>query len=359
MGLFKKKRSFIAIDIGGGSVKLMELDTRGEKPYLLNATITPISHSAFANNQITKKESVAEKISAALLGRDKDSVAVAVAMPAPAVFTKKLTMAEMDPKELLTTIRFEASSYIPQGVDTVRLDYSILNRKPNGELEVLVVAVKNEIVESFLDTISLAGYETAIVDVDYFALQNAFENAYPHLISKPVCLVHVGTRYSFINICKDGISLFTGNVALGGMSVTQEIAKAMEVELVEAEKLKQGFKLEDSSTDPKLTEVITKARKSLVSDLDRQIRIMWNASGADEDISSIFLSGGGSLLPNLDTDLSALAGVSCELMDPFHGFEIGEEFDRSYIKKLSPSMTIAAGLAIRRFGDKAKGGIVG
>ncbi len=357
MGMFTKKREFLALDIGGSSIKLMELDCRGSKPYLLNASITPLSGNAFSNNQISKKELVAEKLSSALAGRGKQTCSLIVAMPAPTIFTKRVTMAEMDPKELASTIRFEAGAYIPQGVDSVNLDYSILNRKPNGELDILVVAVKNEIVDSFLETITLAGFSTAIVDVDYFALQNAFETAYPELVEKPICLVHIGSRYSFINICKGGTSLFTGNVTLGGASITQEIAKTMGVEFADAETLKLELDETGEAGDEKLLAVIAKTRKSLVTDLDRQIRIMWNASGAESEISHIFLSGGGSLLTNLDKELSSASGVKCELMDPFRSFEIGDDFDKNYIQKLSPSMSIAAGLAIRQFGDKVEGKI--
>lgn len=354
MRILKKSKNFVAVDIGASSIKLMELDRRGAKPYLLNASITPIPPGSFSNNQITKKDIVSEKVNAALTGQDRAATAVVISMPAPAIFAKRITMAEMNPKEMGATIRFEAASYIPQGVDSVKLDYTVVNRKPNGELDVLVVAVKNEVVDSFVDTISQAGFETAIVDVDYFALQNSFEMSYPELIEKPVCLVHIGSRYSFINICRGGISLFTGNVTLGGVTITQEICKALGVDAAEAEKLKLEFDPTSDDVDEKLKGVIEKCKKTLVTDLDRQIRIMWNASGAEEEIASIFLSGGGALLPGIDKDLGEASGVRCELMDPFRALEVGDEFDRSYIQKLSPSMAIAVGLAIRQFGDKSE-----
>jgi len=357
MKLFNKKKQFVAVDIGTSSIKLMELDCRGAKPYLLNASITPLPINAFSNNQITKKESVAEKLRTALASQQGGETNIVTAMPALAVFTKRISMAAMDPREIATTIRFEAGNYIPQGVDTVKLDYSILDHKANEEIDVLVVAVKNEIVDSFVECFTLAGYDTGIVDVDYFALQNAYELSYPELREKSVCLVHIGARYSFINICKNGVPLFTGNIAVGGTAITQEIAKVMSVEVTDAETLKLESTEEASSPDDKVASTIAKSRRGIVSDLDRQIRIMWNASGADEDISHIFLSGGGALLQGLSKELSDAIGCSCQLLDPFRGFEVGDEFDKEYLAKLSPSMSIAAGLAIRSFGDKEEGGL--
>ncbi len=356
MGIFNKKKQFVAVDIGASSIKLMELDCRGAKPYLVAASITPLPIAAFSNNQITKKESTAEKVAAALSAYGSQEVSVVCAMPALGVFTKRVTMPAMDPKELGQTVRFEAGSYIPQGVESVKLDYSILAKKPTGELEVLVVAVKNEIVDSFVDTVKLAGYDTGIVDVDYFAYQNAFELAYPESKDQAVCLVHIGARYSFINICKDGIPLFTGNISLGGSVVTQEIARVMSVEQSDAETLKLECDPSKASADDKVVGIIAKSRRALVSDLDRQIRIMWNASGAEEDLGRIVLSGGGALLDGLVTELSETSGVACELFDPFKGIEVGSEFDKDHITKLGPSMSIAAGLAMRSFGDKGEGG---
>ncbi|MDZ4786089.1 MAG: type IV pilus assembly protein PilM [bacterium] len=355
MAFFKKQKDFLAIDIGASSIKLMELDCRGAKPYLLNASITPLPGNVFSNNQISKKEIVADKIRTALANHDRNDINIVVAMPAPSVFTKRVSMSNIDAKELAATVRFEAGSYIPQGTDSVKLDFCITSRKPTGEIEVLVIAVKNEIVDSFLETINMAGFDTGIVDVDYLALQNSFEACYPEMYETPTCLVHVGSRYSFINICKSGVSLFSGNISLGGMNITQEIAKTMGIDPKDAETLKLEME-QGKAADEKIVAIVDKTRRSLVSDLDRQIRIMWNASGAEGELAQIMLSGGGALLPNLVSDLSSASGLKCELLDPFRFIEVGDEFDREYIQKLSPSMSIAAGMALRHFGDKQECG---
>ena len=357
MSLLSQNKSFIAVDIGSSSIKVMELDLRGARPYLVAASITPLPNGVFSNNQISKKEATAEKVAAALSEYRSGDIATVSAMPALSVFTKRVTMGAIEERELLQTIKFEAGSYIPQGSDSVKLDYSIINRKPTGELDILVVAVKNEIVDSYVETFRLAGFETGIVDIDYFSYQNAFELAYPELRDQPTCLVYVGARYSFINICKGGLPLFTGNISIGGAAITQEIARVLGVELADAETLKlEASANKNQDPDDKVQNIIAKSRRALVADLDRQIRIMWNACGIDQDLGRIFIAGGGALLDGLPEALSEATNASCELFDPFRGIEVGTEFNKEYITKLGPSMAIAAGLAIRSFGDKVEGG---
>lgn len=356
MSLLGSSKSFIAVDVGSSAIKVMELDLRGSKPYLVAASITPLPVGAFSNNQISKKEATAEKIAAALSEYRAGEILTNCAMPALGVFTKRVTMGATDDKELAQTIKFEASSYIPQGADSVKLDFSIINRKPTGELDILVVAVKNEIVDSYVETFRLAGFDTGVVDVDYFAYQNAFELSYPELKDQAVCLVHVGARYSFINICKGGLPLFTGNISIGGAAITQEIARVVGVELADAETLKLEASAGKSSADERVMNVIQKSRRALVADLDRQIRIMWNACGVDQELGKVFLSGGGALLEGLPKELSEASGVQVELFDTLRGIEVGPEFNKEYIAKLGPAMTISAGLAMRAYGDKVEGG---
>jgi len=356
MSLIGQNRSFVGVDIGSSSVKVMELDLRGTKPYLVAASITPLPSGVINNNQITKKEAVAEKIAAALSEYRASEVAVVTAAPALAVFTKRITMGIIDERELLQTIRFEAGSYIPQGADSVKIDYSVLSRKPTGELELLVVAVKNEIVDSYVDSIRLAGFTAGIVDVDYFAYQNVFEAGYPELRDQPVCLINIGSRYSFVNICKSGLPIFTGGISIGGSAISQEISRVLNIELADAETLKIEASTGKGSSDEKVRSVIEKSRKAIVADLERQVRIMWNACGLENDPERVFLAGGGVLMDGLVTELSESLGVKCELFDPFRAIEVGPEFNKEYITKLGPSMTVAAGLALRTFSDKVEGG---
>ncbi|MBX7143747.1 MAG: pilus assembly protein PilM [Oligoflexia bacterium] len=356
---FKKQESLIAIDIGASSIKLLELDISGARPKLLNIGSASLSGDIFSNNVITKTDKVSEQITALLEANSVADKRVITAVPGPAVFTKKIKMPKVDLVELAGNIQLEAGNFIPHNLEAVRLDYHIIGESGKSQLDVLVAAVKDEILDSFMECFSLAGLEVAVVDVDFFAMQNMFELGYPDLVSKTVALVNMGTRYSSINICKGGDSLFTGDVAVGGKLFTDGIVEVMGVSADEAEALKRkgttsgsGSKAADDAMAGAIQDVIDRNIEYAAGELNRQLSFFWNASGADEAIDSILLSGGGSLVPGLVSELSEKTGIRCEALNPLKGVEIGDGFDSAYIQELSPFMSVAVGMGIRSPGDK-------
>ncbi|MBN8550144.1 MAG: type IV pilus assembly protein PilM [Deltaproteobacteria bacterium] len=356
--LLRRSESLISIDIGSSAVKMLELDTSGDRPKLLNIGIAPIVGEIFSNNTITKGEKIAEQITALLEANSVGDKRVCTAIPGPSVFTKKIKMAKMDPAELASNVQFEAGNFIPHNIEAVHLDYHVIGEAGKNQLDVLVVAVKNEILDSFLECFSYAGLEVAVADVDCFAVQNMFELGYPELTSKTVALVNIGARYASINICKNGQSLFTGDVPVGGKLFTDAIIEVMGVPADQAEALKRKKKTAGSSTAQNdaiagaVQDILDRNIEYVASELNRQLSFFWNASGAEEQIDSIMLTGGGSLMAGLADELSEKTGISCSILDPLRGIEKGDGFDAAYLQEIAPLMSVAVGMGIRQPGDK-------
>lgn len=357
--LFRRSESLISIDIGSTAVKMLELDTSGDRPKLVNLGVSPVGYEIFSNNAITKGEKVAEQISALLEANSVADKRVCTAVPGPAVFTKKIKMPKLDPVELANSVQFEAGNFIPHNIDAVKLDYHIIGEAGRNQLDVLVIAVKNEILDSFLECFSYAGLEVAVADVDSFALQNMFELCYPEMVAKTVALVNVGARYSSINICKNGQSLFTGDVAVGGKLFTDAIAEVMGVPADQAEALKcknapatGGSAAQNDAMAGAVQDVIDRNIEYMASELNRQLSFFWNASASEDQIDSIMLSGGGSLVKGLAEELSERTGIQCATMDPLRGIEVGDSFDPAFLQEVGPMLSIAVGLGIRQPGDK-------
>jgi type IV pilus assembly protein PilM len=357
--IFKKREPLVAVDIGASGIKLVELDIAGDKPRLLNIGVAALSGEVFSNNTIVKPEKIAEQITALLEANSIGDKRVITAVPGPAVFTKKIKMAKMDAAELASNVMLEAGNFIPHNIDNVKIDYHVIGESGRSQLDVLVVAVKDEILDSFLSCFSLAGLEVAIVDVDHFAIQNMFEMSHPELVAKTVALVNMGARYSSINICKAGHSLFTGDVAVGGKVFTDAIVETMGVSAEQAENLKRkggsavsGSKAASDAMADAVQEVIDRNIEYAAGELNRQLSFFWNASGADESIDSILLSGGGCLVPGLVEELSEKTGIPCQLVDPLSGIDTGDSFDAAYLKEIGPLMSVAIGMGIRSPGDK-------
>lgn len=348
-GLFQKKELFFAVDVGASSVKVVEFDLTGGRPRLIHSSSAPLTGEVFTSNSISQSQKVADKINSILDNHNVGSKRAVVAVPGPSVFTKRIKMAKASDEELDTNVQFEAGSFIPHNINAVKLDYHVLGESTKNQLDVLVVAVKNEIIDSYLDTLGIAGVNVGIVDVDYFALQNVFELNYPEYFQSNVALVNIGARYSAINICRDGQPLFTGDISVGGRQFTEALAEGLGLSVEEAEKLKRG-KIADSPNSEAARDVLKKSVEEAAIELNRQLSFFWSSTGSDEGIDKIMLCGGGSLTVGLVEELQERTGIECELLDPFRAVERTGEASTDEERVYG----IAAGLALREFGDKVK-----
>ncbi|RIL12179.1 MAG: hypothetical protein DCC75_00920 [Proteobacteria bacterium] len=355
-GFFNKKEALMALDIGSSSIKVVEMDCSAEKPKLTALGIANVDEEIFANNAISQPERVAELITSLLEENSIEDRRVITAVPGPSVFTKKIKVPMAEGAELRETIQFEAANSIPHSIDDVRLDYHVIGSSSKNQLDVLVVAVKNEVIDSLLEAISLAGLEAAVVDVDYFALQNMFELGCPDLINNTVALVNMGTRYSSINICKGGDSLFAGDIAVGGRALSESIMQELGYTFKDAEKLKlekiNALSSAEDELSAKLRDIVDSHVEYVAGEFNRQLSFFWNASGADEGIEKILLCGGASVLPGLLAELSEKTGIECLPLDPIRGLELGENIDAEEIKRLAPAISIAVGMGDRYPGDR-------
>ena len=350
-GLFKKQESLISVDIGSTAVRLIELDVRGSKPALVNIGKTALTPDIFSGNIISRQEVVAEKLAGLLEANDISDKRAVVCVPGPSVFTKRIKMPRMDLDELRDNIFMEAGNFIPHNIEAIKLDYHIIGESGKNQLDVLVVAVKNEIIESFVNCLSLAGLETAVVDVDSLALQNIFEMSYPERMESTVALINLGARYSSINICRRGEPLFTGDIPVGGRLFTDAIVSELGVSPEKAEEMKKN-PAQNGAESELLQDILDRNVDYVAAEVNRQISFFWNASGSEEGIDSIMLTGGASVVPGLVEILAEKTGLKCSLMDPFRGIDCGDGIDKNYLAEIGPGVAVALGMGAREPGDR-------
>ncbi|MCB0330669.1 MAG: type IV pilus assembly protein PilM [Bdellovibrionales bacterium] len=345
--LFQRREQLISLDIGASSVKLVELELSGSGVKLLNIGSMPIEGEVFTSNVISKKDKVADAISALLEAHGVDDKRVITCVPGPTVFTKKIKTPQVPYPELVANVNMEAANFIPHNIDAVRLDFHILKEVGKNQFELLVVAVKNEVIDAVVETLSLAGLEAAIIDVDYFALQNIFEHSYPEYLSSTVALVDFGARYSSVNIVQGGSSLFTGDVSAGGRTVVEALQESLELTRGDAEALVQSGGGDGDSQSALQAEVET-----LAKEFNRQLSFFWSAAGADQGIDRIMLSGGAAQTSGFISALEEITGLPCEQLDPYRNIDTDGGFDDKLLKQLAPSVGVAFGMALREPGDR-------
>jgi type IV pilus assembly protein PilM len=218
-------------------------------------------------------------------------------------------------------------------------------------MEVLLVAVKKEIVNSFTDIIEAAGLAPAIIDVDYFAMESMYETNYePQASGEVVGLIHIGARYTSINVLSNGISTFTGDLPVGGEEFTDTLRRTMQISGEDAETLKLTGLLQGKNGSD-VEALLRPATESLAEDVQRTLSL-YGAIASEEGIRNIYLTGGGAKLSGLTSVMHERLGVPVELADPFRNFRVNNSVDRGSLAELAPLLGVAVGLAIRRIGDK-------
>jgi type IV pilus assembly protein PilM len=353
--IFRKNESLITIDIGSSGIKMLEVVHVGKVPTVVNFGYAPFITDVFSGNAITKVEVVGEILSTLIENKGGTDKRVATAVPGPGVFTKKIKVQKVSSKELAGNITLEASNIIPHSIDAVKLDYHIIGESGKNTLDVLVAAVKSEVIESYIESLARAGLETALVDVDHFALHNACELAYPEYKKETVAVINVGARYTSIGISAQGESLFTGDVPVGGKSFTEAIVSGLGVTSEVAEAIKKG-RGGDPALALKALEIISSHLESVTQEIARQLTFFWNASGANDAISRVVVFGGGALVPNFIEELEKRVGVTCERGDSLKGFSVSAEMAQDKLRDLKPLLGVCAGMALRQPGDRVRVG---
>ncbi len=346
----RREESYVSIDIGSSSIKMLEVRTTLERLEILNWGVTPTPTSAIQSNMVTEPDRVAEAVRGLLESKGVRAHKAITAVPGPAVMIKRITLPAQSKQEIANTIMFEAGNFIPEELDNVNLDYQVTDILDEAkQMEVLLVAAKKDIVSSYAESLRAANLQPIVVDVDYFALDNMYEINYDAVPDQVVALVNIGARYSSIHILKGGRSTFTGDVPVGGRDITEALTRDLGISADEAEKVKTG----DTrvSVDPEqLTMALGPAVDALIEEIHYALSFFWTAA-TDERIDVLYLSGGAAHTPELARRLGERTEAPVEVSEPFNRISLATSVD-PVLRRRGPEFAVAMGLAMRRPADK-------
>ena len=338
-----KFRRLLGLDIGTYSVKAVELDARGREPVV----------TSFGKTRVRSPQAVVEAIREvrSLAGTKNKKVVAAVS--GRGVIVRYIQMRRMSESDLRNAIRFEAKKYIPFDTEEIVLDCQALDNGLRGEkdsdqMRVLLVAVKKSTVTDQMAVLREAGVQPVIIDVDGFALGNAWElNHRQNGSSKrPVALVDIGANKSSINILVGNSSYFTREVYTAGNDFSEAISRRLEMDIQQVEGLKRapGDALEE----------VREATLGPLDDLGNEIRLSLDyfENQFEREVSEVLLSGGGSAMPWVAEELSALLGKPVRAWDPLENVtcEVGPAEERFRCE--AGQFAVALGLAARAWAGR-------
>ena len=352
MALFARAKGVVGLDIGSSAVKLVELRERKGAFQVQKVAVEGLSPEAIVDGSIMDSSLVVDAIHKLNDQAKVKNPNYATSLSGHSVIIKKIQVPAMSQEELAESIQWEAEQYIPFDINDVRLDYVVLSDTPPGEgqMDVLLVAVKRDKVNDYMSVISQAGRNPALVDVDAFAVQNCYEVNYDLDPLKVVALVNMGAAVTNINVVSRGQSVFWRDISFGGNQFSEALQREYNLSYDQAETLKRGGTVDRYSTSearPVLDAVSTEMASEIQKTFD-----FFAATSAEGPVDELVVSGGCALTPNLMQILRERFGVPVELMNPFRRVQVREsDFDAEWLRSVAPMLAVTVGLAIRKVGE--------
>jgi type IV pilus assembly protein PilM len=351
--MFFKGKGSIGLDIGSSYIKTVKLRESKGSYELELFDLHPLPPELIVDGSIIDSlrlvESIKEMVKKAGI-KTKDTV-ISISGHS-SVIIKRISVPEMSEEELSESIKFEAEQYVPFDIEDVNLDFQILGPKDEpGQMDVILVAVKKDIINEYIAVVKEAGLNPIIVDIDSFALENMYGINYEIEPEKNIALLNIGASTINLGILKGGISVFTRDSSLGGNLHVEALQREFNISYENAERLKRGEPLENVSPDDAAA-VVASASEEILSEIIRSFDYYRSSATLHEDISEVILSGGCALIKDFPSLIAERSGIETRVVEPFRNIKIPKKFDRTYVEEMAPIMAVAVGLALRKQGDR-------
>ena len=343
MALFGRSKKSVGLDIGSGFVKVVVVDHSGDQPEVTQVAMRPLVADAIVEGEVMDPGLVSDTVRDVFKDIGMKGKEVVTAVGGHDVIIKKIEMDRMKESDAREVIRWEAEQHVPFDIKSVELDFQILDPLEEGlQMQVLLVAVKRELVDNRVSLLLDAGLSPAAIDVDAFALHNAFAHNYPSAMRGIVALVNVGHETTNVNILEDGIPLLTRDIPFGSRRVRQDLQREKGLTAEEAEDVVQGReRLHD------LSSLVESSADEVGVGIERASAfLMTRQDGAG--LGSIYLSGGGARIPGMTEALGARMNLQTDLVNPFEQIPVNPTASETIsLEEAAPMLLLPLGLALR------------
>ncbi|RLB10076.1 MAG: hypothetical protein DRG39_06875 [Deltaproteobacteria bacterium] len=354
-----KKNQLVGLDIGSYAIKVVEIEHKKDEKILKNVGIAHIPVGSLSPDGIKDTEAIKKSITGLFSNLKISNKKVAVSLSGTSVIAKKISLADREDLDLEDAIRHEAEQFVPFDMEDINLDFDIMatindesGDDDTGRLEIMVVAAKKSLVENYISMFHGIGLSPGVMDVDMFAMQNAFEISVEDIDpEKCYILIDIGAENLKTNVVKGNVSLFVRSSLLGGTQVTKQIMEEFQIGFDDAEKIKLGATELEETQNKKIRDIFKKVTREWVDEIRGNIEFI-NRTYPGEEIERIFITGGSSKIVGLKELINKQTGIPVEDLYPFSGLNIDKKIDPEYLRYIAPLSAVAVGLALRSIGDK-------
>lgn len=335
----------IGLSIGTSAIKLVELKKSGKNWKLLHFGILQLPEDVIVNREIVNQMAVIESIKALTRQMKLKSKNVCTSISGGSLIIKKMNVQIQNLRELQEQVFWEAEQYIPFDISEVVMDYQLLSYSKGNPAEVVLTAVKKDILESYMNSIQQAGLIPKIVDADFFALQNVYEANYSSNPSEAVAVIDIGASATKLAIIHNGVPIFTKDSAIGGANLTLEIQRNLNLSYVDAEVLKTGA--QGVAIPQEVSDLMQIMAENLAMEIKKSIDL-YHGSSLGAPVTSVLLAGGSAKIPDLSRTVEETIRIPTQIMNPFNSITYDPAvFTEDYVNAIAPLAAVPLGLALR------------
>ena len=351
MGVITKSQpAIVGVDISSTAVKLLQLSRAGNRYRVEHYAVEPLPPNAVVEKNIVEVEAVGEAIKRALARSGARARHAAAAVAGSAVITKVIPMpADLDGDEMEAQVELEAANYVPYPIDEVNLDFEVLGPMPNSPdtVQVLLAASRSENVEIRASALEMGGLTPRVMDVESFAIENAFTLLAEQLKTPKdglVALVDSGATMTTLYVLRNGRTLYSREQVFGGKQLTDEVMRRYGLSYEEAGQAKRQGGLPEGYQ----AEVLEPFKEAMVQQISRLLQFFYAGSEFNR-VDQLVIAGGGAAIAGIDRMLEEQLGVPTMVANPLANMTLGPRVQPHALAQDAPSLMIACGLALRSF----------
>lgn len=357
MGLFGGKKSYIGLDIGEYSIKMVRVTKTKSGWELTNFAIVPTPKGAIDGEHIRDGQALIAAIHKAVAGIEGNELEVALSMAGPSVFIRHLTLPLMSGRELAVAVAHEAESHLPIPIPEAIVDFVKVGELMEDGVrkqEIMLVAARKRSVEQLQSLLIEAGLKPALLDVQPLALLRTAVNLFMNKEVNGAALVDIGTSTTTVSIFEGNVLRFTRTLPTGGQRLTQALVDHYQMPVDEAEATKRLLSLSTESNNSGLSvllhqkaQIVSVVVENMITEIRRSIEF-YQSRNRGKQVSQIFVSGGGAQLQGLADYLQDALNIKVELMNPISRLQINPQLKvrSAEVNEAGASLAVVTGLAM-------------
>jgi len=333
---FSKNKSILGVDIGTANIKIAQVSHK-EKAILDTYGIVNISYQLGGKNDQLAIEQMARTLKTLVQKAGVTAKRCVISFPNSAVFTSVIELPKMNSKEMASSVEFEAKKYVPLALSEIDLSWTVTGDSASSKdlVKVLLTAVPKQITQNYMRMFGLAGLVPEVGEIEALALIRSLIGNLP----LNCVIIDIGARSTGLNIIEGGFLRLSRNLNIGGDTITDKIAQALNISVSRAEQFKKDFGISNSTFIPETVKPVLNVIKNEV----KQLLTIYQSQNVP--VEKILLVGGGANLPGI-VDFFQDLKLKVELGNPLGVVGYAQDLE-PVLKRYALSLSIAIGLALR------------